>query len=77
MDSDHSLSIFAVCEGVKSAALRFAAASAWEGYVIRPFGALAEATSDAQIEVVNPDFSVQEHYWISYCRRQRCGKSVR
>ena len=41
--------IFTIREGVK-AALRFAAAPAWKDYVIGPFGALAEAKMDAQIE---------------------------
>ena len=41
--------IFTTREGVK-AALRFAAAPAWKDYVIGPFGALAEAKTDAQIE---------------------------
>lgn len=41
--------IFTIREGVK-AALRFAAAPAWKDYVIEPFGALAEAKTDAQIE---------------------------
>ncbi|KAH8987297.1 aryl-alcohol-oxidase from pleurotus Eryingii, partial [Lactarius akahatsu] len=41
--------IFTIREGVK-AALRFAAAPAWKDYVIGPFGALAEAKTDAQIE---------------------------
>ena len=36
-------------EGVK-AALRFVAAPAWKDYVIGPYGALAEAKTDAQIE---------------------------
>ncbi|KAI9430921.1 aryl-alcohol-oxidase from pleurotus Eryingii [Lactarius indigo] len=41
--------IFTIREGVK-AALRFAAAPAWRDYVIGPFGALAGAKTDAQIE---------------------------
>ena len=41
--------IFTIREGVK-AALRFAAAPAWKDYVIGPYGALAEAKTDAQIE---------------------------
>lgn len=41
--------IFTIREGVK-AALRFAAAPAWRDYVIGPFGALAQAQTDAQIE---------------------------
>ena len=41
--------IFTIREGVK-AALRFAAAPAWKGYVIGPYGALADAKTDAQIE---------------------------
>ncbi|KAI9459890.1 aryl-alcohol-oxidase from pleurotus Eryingii [Lactarius psammicola] len=41
--------IFTIREGVK-AALRFAAGPAWKDYVIGPFGALAEAETDAQIE---------------------------
>jgi choline dehydrogenase-like flavoprotein len=41
--------IFAIREGVK-AALRFAAAPAWKDYVIGPYGTLAEAKTDAQIE---------------------------
>jgi choline dehydrogenase-like flavoprotein len=36
-------------EGVK-AALRFVAAPAWKDYVIGPYGALAEAKTDAEIE---------------------------
>ncbi|KAH9063572.1 aryl-alcohol-oxidase from pleurotus Eryingii, partial [Lactarius vividus] len=41
--------IFAIREAVK-AALRFVAAPAWRDYVIGPFGALAEAKTDAEIE---------------------------
>jgi len=41
--------IFAIREGVK-AALRFAAAPAWKDYVIGPYGALADAKTDAEIE---------------------------
>ncbi|KAI9451433.1 aryl-alcohol-oxidase from pleurotus Eryingii [Lactarius psammicola] len=41
--------IFTTREGVK-AALRFAAAPAWSDYVIGPFGALADAKTDAEIE---------------------------
>ncbi|KAI9451426.1 aryl-alcohol-oxidase from pleurotus Eryingii [Lactarius psammicola] len=41
--------IFTIREGVK-AALRFAAAPAWRDYVIGPFGALASAKTDAEIE---------------------------
>lgn len=41
--------IFTIREGVK-AALRFAAAPAWQDYVIGPFGTLADAKTDAQIE---------------------------
>jgi choline dehydrogenase-like flavoprotein len=41
--------IFTIREGVK-AALRFVAGSAWQDYVIGPFGALADAKTDAQIE---------------------------
>ncbi|SRR6266571_756447 len=41
--------IFTIREGVK-AALRLAAGPAWRDYVIGPFGALAEAKTDAQIE---------------------------
>jgi choline dehydrogenase len=41
--------IFTMREGVK-AALRFVAGSAWQDYVIGPFGALADAKTDAQID---------------------------
>ncbi|KAF8262528.1 aryl-alcohol-oxidase from pleurotus Eryingii [Lactarius quietus] len=41
--------LFTMREGVK-AALRFAAAPAWKDYVIGPYGAFAEAKTDAQIE---------------------------
>src|SRR5258708_35731707 len=41
--------IFTICQGVK-AALRFVSAPAWKDYVIGPYGALAEAKTDAQIE---------------------------
>ncbi|KAI9451435.1 aryl-alcohol-oxidase from pleurotus Eryingii [Lactarius psammicola] len=41
--------IFTIREGVK-AALRFAAAPAWRDYIIGPFGALADAKTDAEIE---------------------------
>ncbi|KAH9016621.1 aryl-alcohol-oxidase from pleurotus Eryingii [Lactarius pseudohatsudake] len=41
--------IFTVREAVK-AALRFVAAPAWKDYVIGPFGALAEAKTDEEIE---------------------------
>ncbi|KAI9434372.1 aryl-alcohol-oxidase from pleurotus Eryingii [Lactarius indigo] len=41
--------IFAIREAVK-AALRFVAAPAWKDYVIGPFGALAEAKTDTEIE---------------------------
>ncbi|KAF8259325.1 alcohol oxidase [Lactarius quietus] len=41
--------IFTIREGIK-AALRFAAAPAWKDYVIVPYGALANATTNAQIE---------------------------
>ena len=47
LDSDFD--IFTICEGVK-AALRFASARAWEDYVIGPYGAIAEAQTDAQID---------------------------
>ncbi|KAF8259334.1 alcohol oxidase [Lactarius quietus] len=41
--------IFTIRESVK-AALRFAAAPAWKDYVIGPYGAFADAKTDAQIE---------------------------
>ncbi|KAH9039645.1 aryl-alcohol-oxidase from pleurotus Eryingii [Lactarius pseudohatsudake] len=41
--------IFTIREAIK-AALRFAAAPAWRDYVIGPFGDLAEAKTDAEIE---------------------------
>ncbi|KAH9016616.1 aryl-alcohol-oxidase from pleurotus Eryingii [Lactarius pseudohatsudake] len=41
--------IFTIREAVK-AALRFVAAPAWKDYVIGPFGALAEAKTDEEIE---------------------------
>ena len=41
--------IFTMRESVK-AALRFVAAPAWKDFVIGPFGALAEAKTDAEIE---------------------------
>ncbi|KAI0270601.1 aryl-alcohol-oxidase from pleurotus Eryingii [Gloeopeniophorella convolvens] len=41
--------IFAIREGIKSA-LRFAAASAWDGYVIGPYGDLATANTDDELE---------------------------
>ena len=41
--------IFTIREGVK-AALRFASGPAWQNYVIGPFGPLADAKTDAQIE---------------------------
>lgn len=41
--------IFTLVEAVK-AVKRFVAAKAWSGYVIGPFGALANANTDAQIE---------------------------
>jgi choline dehydrogenase-like flavoprotein len=41
--------IFTTREAIK-AALRFAAAPAWKDYVIVPYGALANATTDAQID---------------------------
>ena len=41
--------IFTIREGVK-AAVRFAAAPAWKDYVIGPYGGLAEANTDAEIE---------------------------
>ncbi|KAI0270489.1 aryl-alcohol-oxidase from pleurotus Eryingii [Gloeopeniophorella convolvens] len=41
--------IFTMREAVK-AALRFAAAPAWKGYVIGPHGALGDAKTDAEIE---------------------------
>src|ERR1700761_60854 len=41
--------IFTIRESVK-AALRFAAAPAWKDFVIGPFGPLADAKTDAEIE---------------------------
>ena len=49
--------IFTIRESVK-AALRFAAAPAWKDYVIGPYGAFAEAKTDAQIEAYARNNSV-------------------
>ena len=53
--------IFTIRESVK-AALRFAAAPAWKDYVIGPYGSLAEAKTDAQIEVFARSNAVTEFH---------------
>lgn len=47
LDSDFD--IFAIREAIK-AAQRFAASPGWDGYVIGPFGDLATAKTDAELE---------------------------
>lgn len=41
--------LFAMREAVKSAK-KFLAAKAWDGYVLEPFGDLAKANTDAEVE---------------------------
>jgi hypothetical protein len=53
--------IFTIREGVK-AAHRFAAAPAWKDYVIGPYGALAEANTDAEIEAFARSNAVTEYH---------------
>jgi choline dehydrogenase-like flavoprotein len=53
--------IFTMREGVK-AALRYAGAPAWKDYVIGPYGALANATTDDQIDAFARSNAATEYH---------------
>ncbi|KAH9017376.1 aryl-alcohol-oxidase from pleurotus Eryingii [Lactarius pseudohatsudake] len=67
--------IFTIREGVK-AALRFAAAPAWKDYVIGPFGALAEAKTDAQIEAYARNHATTVFHPFSTCIHKTVGLRI-
>ncbi|KAI9435484.1 aryl-alcohol-oxidase from pleurotus Eryingii [Lactarius indigo] len=66
--------IFTIREGTK-AALRFAAAPAWSDYVIGPFGALAEAKTDAEIDAYARSHSASVFHPSSTAFMSRKGSS--